>query len=243
MKPWTYQPSPALQQTAAEQLTVFPREPDLTHTALRLLWMCAIRGILRVYFRLRVSGLEQLPHAGSFVLVSNHTSHLDAVTLTSILPLRSVNRAYAIAAKDYFFSTFWRSLFTAICFNAIPFDRQRDKRKSLEFCADVLQASDRVLVMFPEGTRSPTGELQPFKKGIGILVAGTDRHVVPTYIDGAYAAWPKGAVMPRPKRVRLIVGQPLQFAEVPRTDEGFMLVAQRVQEAVQHLGRRAHGLL
>ena len=243
MKPWSYTPSPALQRSMSEQLTVFPRERDMTHTALRILWMCAIRVLLRVYFRLRIVGRERLPRSGSFVLVSNHTSHLDAVTLSAILPLRSVDRAYAVAAKDYFFNTFWRSLLTVICFNAIPFDRQQDKHRSLELCADVLNASDRVLIMFPEGTRSTTGELQPFKKGIGILVAGTDRRVVPAYIDGAYAAWPKGSMVPRPKRVRVIIGEPLRFADIPRTEEGFVTVARRVEAAVRQLGRSAHGFL
>lgn len=236
MKPWTYHPSPAIHQSIAEHLTVFPRDRDLTHTALRVLWLGALRVILRLYFRLRVIGRERLPASNSYVLVSNHASHLDALCLISILPMRSVNRFFAAAAKDYFFRSFWRSLLTVICFNAIPFDRFREKRKSLELCADVLNASDHVLIMFPEGTRSLTGALQPFKKGIGILTAGTGRLVVPAYLDGAYAAWPKGTVWPRPRRIRLLIGSPMTFQDILRTDEGFLRVAGAVQAAVSRLG-------
>lgn len=244
MRPWSYDPSPTISQTLAEQLTVFPRERDLTHTVLRTVWTICLRGFLRVYFRLTIEGRERLPRTGRYVLAANHASHLDALSLSAALPMRSIHRAFAVAAKDYFFSSFWRSLISAIFFNALPFDRKVQKRESLELCADALDASENVLIMFPEGTRSPTGEIQPFKRGIGILTAGTDRLVVPAYLDGAYAAWPRQTAFPRPRRVRLVIGQPLRFSDVPRTDEGFVRVASDVEAAVRQLSRKArHGVL
>ena len=244
MKPWSYNPSPVLSQTLAEQLTVFPRERDLTQTVLRTVWTVCLRGFLRVYFRLTIEGRGRLPRTGRYVLVANHASHLDAVSLSAALPIRSIHRAFAVAAKDYFFSSFWRSLFSVIFINALPFDRKEQKRQSLELCADVLDISEHVLIMFPEGTRSATGEIQPFKRGIGILTAGTDRLVVPAYLDGAYAAWPKQAVFPRPKRVRLFIGQPMSFRNVARTDEGFARVAGEVETAVRQLAKeQGRGIL
>ncbi len=237
MKPWAYHPSPALLLSPADQLTVFPRERDMTHAALRILWTICLRAALRVYFRLRIIGRGRLPTAGSYVLVANHASHLDGVALSTVVPIRAVHRAFAAAAKDYFFSSFWRSFCSAVFINAVPFDRRAGKRESLELCADLLDVSDRVLIMFPEGTRSLTGAIQTFKQGIGILAASTDRRVVPAFIDGAHAAWPKGSRCPRPRRVRVVLGTPLEFQCVPRTREGFQQVAGEVEAAVRQLAK------
>lgn len=236
MKPWTYDPSPAIHQGIAEQLTVFPRERDMTHAALRTLWSLWLRAFLKLCFRLTVTGRERLPQRGAFVLVANHASHLDALSLSCALPIRTINRTFAVAAKDYFFASLLRSWASAVLINALPFDRREEKRKSLELCADVLDAADQALIMFPEGTRSVDGRLQPFKKGIGILVAGTQRAVVPAYIDGAYDAWPKGSRIPKPRRVRVVIGRPLAFPHVARTEEGFLQVAREVEAAVRALG-------
>src|SRR5881628_709536 len=101
MKAWTYHPSPSIHQNIAERLSVFPRERDMSFAALRMLSTLLLRGFLRVFFRLRIIGREHLPCAGSYVLVANHSSHLDAVALSAALPLRSIQRAFAAAARDY----------------------------------------------------------------------------------------------------------------------------------------------
>lgn len=239
MKAWTYSPDPRLGLSLAEQLTVFPRTPDPARTLLRLVWNLSVRLVLRLYFRLRVGGREHLPRDGRFVLVANHSSHLDAVSLLAALPLSAVDRTFAVAARDYFFSSLWRSLFSSVLLNALPFDRERKKRESLELCADVLRVGRGALIMFPEGTRSPDGRMQPFKRGIGILAAGSDLPVVPAYIDGAHRAWPKGSRFPRPLRVEVILGAPRVFAEVPQDQEGHRLVAGEVERAVRELAERA----
>ena len=106
-------------------------------------------------------------------------------------------------------------------------------------CADVLNASDQGLVMFPEGTRSSDGRIQPFKPGIGLLVAGTGRLVVPSYICGAYRAWPKGGAVPRPQKVTVIVGMPLSFHDRPRDKQSYQAIAQEVEDAVRSLSGRS----
>ncbi|MDP2653449.1 MAG: lysophospholipid acyltransferase family protein [Candidatus Omnitrophota bacterium] len=235
MKPWDYDPSPDIQQSIAEKLTVFPRERDMTHSILRTSWTCCFRAFLKTYLRLTVVGRENLPASASYVLVANHSSHLDAVCLAAAVPLPRIHRTFSVAARDYFFSSFFRSFCSAIFVNALPFDRLEKKRESLELCADVLDVAENVLIMFPEGTRSLTGEIQTFKAGIGILTAGTDRLVLPAYIDGAFRAWPKGCKFPRPRRVRVIIGQPMSFKAAARDKEGFLNVAQQLENAVRDL--------
>src|SRR5580698_4935710 len=123
MENWTYEPAADLDHSLIERLKRFPREPDLTVYGLRSLGALAIRAWLRVYHRLGITGLENLPAGDSFVMVANHASHLDTLCLLSALPLRKLHRAFPAAAQDYFFVTMPRLAIAAIVVNALPFGR------------------------------------------------------------------------------------------------------------------------
>jgi 1-acyl-sn-glycerol-3-phosphate acyltransferase len=173
-----------------------------------------LRGWLRAYHRLTIVGRENLPAGGrSFVLVANHASHLDALCLLSALPPGALHRAFPAAAKDYFFVSAPLALLAGV-FNALPFDRRLNPRESLERCARLLDGRGNVLILFPEGSRSPTGEVGEFRPGVGFLLAGRATPVVPCYLEGTHAAWPKGAYLPRPRRVRLVIGRPRTYAHL-----------------------------
>ena len=238
MKRWVYTPSPLLDKTLAERLSTFPREPSLTVYGLRLAGTIFLRAWLAIYFRLQVRGREKIPKAGPFVLVGNHSSHLDAIALSCALPLGQWSHAYAAAAQDYFFRDFFRSLVAVVSTNAMPFDRRDDPARSLELCADLLSVSGEALIMFPEGTRSPDGTVQMFRPGIGRLVAGTEIPVVPAYIDGAYRAWSRGSALPKPSRVKVTLGEPRRYPSIPPTREGTIAIADDLRGAVLELGRR-----
>ena len=235
MNDWTYATDPSLEKPLKERLTLFPREEDMLFSGLRYVWNFLIRFWLKVYFRLKIFGRENLPKGRSFVLIANHASHLDAIALSAAVPWRAISATFSAAAKDYFFGTFFRSFFSAIFFNAIPFDRKKNPRQSLELCADALAVSGQALILFPEGTRSLDGMMQPFKPGIGFLAAGTDWLVVPAYISGAHAAWPKGKSCPLPKKIAVRIGAPLSFSDVKRTKEGFAAVAETAYNQVNQL--------
>lgn len=235
MKEWQYDPYLSLEKPFQETLSVFPREKDMCLSALRYLWGVLTRGWLKLYFRFRVEGRENLPKEESFVFISNHSSHLDAICLSVALPLRSISANFSVAAKDYFFGALFKSFMAAVFLNAIPFERKKSPRKSLELCADVLKVSGRTLILFPEGTRSMDGRLQPFKSGLGFLTASTQRLVVPACIIGAHGAWAKGEFVPKPKKVTLKIGKPLSFQEIPRTKEGFSHIANAAYNAVRQL--------
>jgi len=89
--------------------------------------------------------------------------------------------------------------------------------------------------MFPEGTRSTTGETQPFKLGVSALVAGRDVAVVPCYLQGAFEAWPKGKRFPRPKKIRLIVGEPCSYANFSTDKKDRCTIASELHQAVKLL--------
>ena len=232
MKRWTYKPSPLLDKTLAERLTTFPRDPTLTVYGLRFVGMLFLKAIFATYFRLRIVGRSRIPKSGPFVLVANHSSHLDAVALACALPMRQWHHAYAAAAQDYFFHGMFRSFVAVVLTNAVPFDRRDDPKHSLELCADLLHVSREALIMFPEGTRSTDGSIQEFRPGVGRLVAGTAIPVIPAYIGGAFRAWPKGTAMPRPMRITIGIGEPRRYPDVPASRQGTIAVAADLREAV-----------
>lgn len=232
---WEYRPAPDLERSVAERLKGFPREPSMWVYATRSLAALALRGWLRAYHRYRIEGRERLPREGSFVLVANHASHLDAPCLLSALPLGTLHRAFPAAAADYFFSSLPRSAFAGVFINALPFERKGGGAESLEICAHLLETPGNVLVLFPEGTRTTTGELGRFRSGIGRLVAGTGVPVVPAWLEGAGRAWPKGRAIPAPRPLALRIGTPLRFEDRARDRDGAQSVCEDLQRAVAAL--------
>jgi 1-acyl-sn-glycerol-3-phosphate acyltransferase len=221
-----------------DRLKECPREPDPLVYAARVTAAVAIRAALRIYNRFDIVGREHLPRDGSFALVANHASHLDAVSLLSALPLRSLHRAYPLAARDYFCANSLRLGLTAIIANVMLLDRDATGLQALKLCQQMLEERGNVFVMFPEGTRSIDGRVGMFRRGVGLLLAGTPCPVVPCYLDGTFRAWPKGALIPRPARVRLVIGEPRTYEQVERTDEGALHICADLRGAVLALASR-----
>ncbi|HVF72526.1 MAG TPA: lysophospholipid acyltransferase family protein [Chthoniobacterales bacterium] len=238
MKRWQYDSAADLDQSLIERLRHFPREPDMLVYGARSLMALIIRGLLRTWCRFEIIGEEHLRSNRSFVLVANHSSHLDTVCLLAGLPLRRLHRAFPVAAADYFFKSVPRTWLATVVVNALPFARQTHARHSLAICSELLSNAGNVLIIFPEGTRSKNGQLQEFKGGIGALVAGRDVPVLPCYLDGAHRAWPKGSRFPRPRKVRLIVGPARNFADIPPDRSASNLIAAELRSAVQELAKQ-----
>lgn len=236
MDDWKYEALSDLEKSPAERLRDFPREPHMWVYAARSIAALTIRAWLKLYHRFEIHGRENLPRAGSFVMVANHQSHLDAPSLLAAVPLRSLHRAFPAAAADYFFESLPRSAFSAIVINAMPFDRQAKGAESLDVCRALLANPGNILVLFPEGTRSTTGEVGRFRSGIGRLVAGTETPVVPCFLAGAHRAWPKGALLPRPRKLMLRIGAPRTYGALPAEQSGVRLVCADLQRAVEALG-------
>ena len=238
MKKWRYDFSRDLERTPFERLRRFPRQPDRLVYGLRSVVALIIRGLLRIYNRFEIIGHENLRTNRSLVIVANHCSHLDTLCLLAALPLRKLHRAFPAAASDYFFQSVPRLWIAAVIVNALPFARQMRVRQSLSLCEQLLISPGTILIIFPEGTRSTTGELREFKSGIGALVAGRDVPVVPCFIDGSFRAWPKGKRLPRPRKLRLIVGAPLNYRARGKDKMEICAIAGELQEAVKELRQR-----
>jgi 1-acyl-sn-glycerol-3-phosphate acyltransferase len=238
MKKWRYDSSRDLERRTLDRLRQFPREPDVLVFGLRSIVALIIRALLRVYNRFEIIGPENLRTNRSLVIVANHCSHLDTLCLLAALPLRKLHRAFPAAASDYFFQSVTRLWIAAVIVNALPFGRQMRVRQSLSLCEQLLASPGTILIIFPEGTRSTTGKLREFKSGIGALVAGRDVAVVPCSIDGSFRAWPKGRRLPRPRKVRLIVGPPRNYRERCRDKIDMCAIAAELRDAVNELRQR-----
>ena len=235
MKKWPYNSARDLDQDPADRLRQFPREPDMLVYGLRSFCALIIRALLRVYNRFEIVGQQNLRTNRSLVIVANHCSHLDTLCLLAALPLKKLHCAFPAAASDYFFQRIPRLWAAAVLVNALPFARNR-VRQSLSLCQGLLAKPGTILIIFPEGTRSTTGKVGEFKSGVGALVAGQDVAVVPCFIDGSHRAWPKGRRLPRPRKIRLIVGPPRNYRERTTDKIEVASIATELRDAVVALG-------
>ncbi len=238
MQEWHYDTVQDLNQGIVERLRRCPREPDMLVYGLRRVAAFGIRALLRVFLRLKVVGREHLPLDGSYVLIANHSSHLDTLCLLFALPWKRLHRAFPAAAADCFFTRPSRIAISAAVVNALPFDREVHFRQSLHLCKELLAAPGTILIFFPEGTRSLTGEVGEFRPGIGTLLAGTDVPVVPCHISGAFEAWPKGRILPQPGRLRLAIGTPRTYAALSPGKDSAHLICRELRQAVLELAAR-----
>ncbi|MGV3532634.1 MAG: lysophospholipid acyltransferase family protein [Chthoniobacteraceae bacterium] len=237
MDEWNYQPARDLGLPESARLQSLRREVGLAGATSCLAWRWLMRSYLAGMHRLEMHGREHLPAEPSFVLVANHSSHLDAVTLASAVPVRHVGRVFPIAAGDTFFTKAASSIFATACMNALPIWRKNCGAHSLDDLRARLLEDRCIYIIFPEGTRTRTGQMAPFKPGLGRLVAGTGTPVVPCHLAGAWEALPPERKLPRARKITLRIGAPLSFAETSNDRDGWNAVAQASEAAVRVLGK------
>jgi 1-acyl-sn-glycerol-3-phosphate acyltransferase len=235
MEQWRYDPTIDFDPALLGQIRRY-HEPNRLVCGMRTLSAAVLRGWLHLYHRLRIIGRENLPLDRSFILVANHASHLDTLCLLAALPMRRLHDALPVAARDYFCGTALRSLLARIVVNALPFDRQFAPWQSLSLCAHLLENRGTVLIFFPEGTRSSGAVPGEFKAGVALLAAGHDLPIVPCHLAGTHAALPKGACVPRPRSIRLAIGEPRVYAHLPPTKESALHICRELREVVIRLG-------
>ena len=143
------------------------------------------------------------------IFAANHVSHVDTPLLLACLPLRFRHRTVVAAAADYFFDRRWKADTWSFLLAAIPIERNKINRRSVDLAAELL-GDDWNLVIFPEGGRSPDGWGQTFHPGgAAYLATRTQRPVVPVLLDGTRHLLPKGARGIRRARTTVTFGTQL----------------------------------
>jgi long-chain acyl-CoA synthetase len=168
--------------------------------------------------KVRVEGQQHIPHNRQTIVVANHASHLDMGLAK--YGLGSYGRdLVTLAAKDYFFEGKWRRAWFENFTNLRPFDRGDSPRESMREASALLDAGKNVL-LFPEGTRSSTGEIGAFKSAMAYLALKHDVDILPLYLEGTHRAMPRGAMMPKNRKLAVHIGPTLDIRMIREALEG-----------------------
>jgi 1-acyl-sn-glycerol-3-phosphate acyltransferase len=195
------------------------------------------RLVFASYFRWRVFNPERVPLKGPVILAANHASFLDPPLIGSGLH-RDINY---LARKSLFRYPVLGWILRTV--NAVPVDRDGGGAAGLKAIMDRLHAGGAI-ILFPEGTRTVDGKLQPARSGIGLTVIKSDAPVVPVRVFGTYQAWGRSIRIPRPVPVAVKYGEPMHFeglrAEAracskARLKEIYQLVADEIMAAIARL--------
>jgi 1-acyl-sn-glycerol-3-phosphate acyltransferase len=206
----------------------------------RLGWL-GFRAMFATYFRWRVFNPERVPQTGGVILASNHSSFLDPPLVGSGLP-RGIN--YLARASLFRFPGVGALLHS---WSAVPVDRDGGGAAGLrEILNRLLEGGG--IILFPEGTRTPDGKLQPARSGIGLIVIKSEVPVVPVRTFGTFEAYGRDHTLPRSYRVAVKYGQPMKFEALraeaktcskPRLKEIYQQVADEIMAEIAKLEPKA----
>lgn len=186
-----------------------------TRQQLKRHWYSALQLVVRLtgvtVFRARTFGAKRVPESGAVLLLSNHQSNLDPVLIGM-----SCHRQLNYLARQTLFDNRPLSMLMS-SLNAIPIDRDGTGLGGIKETMKRLKRGE-VVVLFPEGTRTPDGEVRRLKPGFCTLARRCQVTLLPMAIDGAFDAWPRGTPLPAPHPITIVFGEPIspeRVAEMP----------------------------
>jgi 1-acyl-sn-glycerol-3-phosphate acyltransferase len=179
------------------------RDPNKITWMWKLGWLLC-RPILALLFQLKTYRRHYVPRRGGVLLVSNHQSYLDPVLVGVYLPRPMSFLAKSELFRNRLFSWLIRSL------NAFPVRQGAGDVGAVKEMIKRLREG-HMLNIFPEGSRTENGEMGPMEPGAALVVRKAGVPIVPCVVDGSFKAWPKGQKFPKPHRVSVMFGPPLQI--------------------------------
>jgi long-chain acyl-CoA synthetase len=188
---------------------------------------------------MKCEGCTNVPVHTNFIVAANHTSHLDTGLIRMALG-EAGRDLVALAAADYFFDNKYKRAYMYNFTNTVPIERSGSLRKSLRHALSFLDRGYNALI-FPEGTRSLTGELAEFKPVLGFIALTAHTGILPIYVYGTYEALPKGSNMLRSRDVGARVGRFLAPDELAAMTKGmsksdaYRLIAAFVRHEIENL--------
>jgi 1-acyl-sn-glycerol-3-phosphate acyltransferase len=192
------------------------------------------QGIFRIYFRYQVFNRERVPVEGPIIIAANHESYIDPLIVGGAAPRELHFLARESALRHPLGGKLLRY------FNAMPIKLDGGTAGGLRAGLEVLKAGN-ILTLFPEGTRTPDGTVQPFRSGVGLIAAKSAAPVLPVRIFGMHRVYGRHLRFPRPYRVVVKIGHPLTFDELraemataskARLKEIYQEMADQIREAV-----------
>jgi len=189
-------------------------------------WFC------RLMFKIELCGVENIPDQGACIITPNHITYADPIWIT--IPIR--RRIYYMAWDQPFRIPVLGQLMRM--FGAFPVNLAVAADASAQREAIELLRKGRALVMFPEGGRTRTGKLMPFKMGAFRLALANGIPIVPVSIKGAEHIWPVGQMLPRPGRLTVTYHPPIAVERLPEETS-----KSEVKERARQLARMTHDVV
>jgi long-chain acyl-CoA synthetase len=202
------------------------------------------RALYERLLRTKYEGRTNIPYHTNFIVAANHSSHLDMGLVKMALDDAGQDLV-ALAAADYFFDTKYKRAYMENFTNLVPMERTGSLRQSLRHARSFLDRGFNALI-FPEGTRSMSGIMADFKPVIGYLALASRVGILPIYLDGTYAAFPKGSTILKSRDVGARIGRFVSAAELEEMTRGmaraeaYRLIAARVRHDIVNLRDRTN---
>ena len=173
--------------------------------------LCIAYPVVWVWLGVRVSGRKKLPVEGPAIIVANHNSHLDVLTLFTLFPLSTLVKVQPVAAADYFLRNKLIGWFALKVIGIIPVYRGAHQVNPLQACVDAL-AEKKIVIIFPEGTRGEPGKFSEIKSGIWHLSQQCQAvPIIPVYMHGLDRSMGKGQKIPVPFFIDIFIDEPLFY--------------------------------
>lgn len=173
--------------------------------------LCIAYPVVWIWLGVRVSGRKKLPVKGPAIIVANHNSHLDVLTLFTLFPLLTLVNVQPVAAADYFLRNKVIGWFALKVIGIIPVYRGAHQANPMQACVDAL-AANKIVIIFPEGTRGEPGKFSEIKSGIWHLSQQCPEvPIIPVYMHGLDRSMGKGQKIPVPFFIDIFIDEPLFY--------------------------------
>ncbi len=197
--------------------------------------------LLKVFAWTSIQG-EHIATPKPVIFIANHTSHFDTPVILWTLPRKIRRKTASAAAADTFFEDtggfmgklkkYLISNLTTLFLNTYPFSREGSIKKSLKYTGKLIDRGWNI-ILFPEGGRSTTGEMKPFKTGIGLIVEEMKVDIIPIKIQGAHAIMPKGKFLPKPGKILVKIGRKIPYQDLK--GKSYIEIAKILEKKVKAL--------
>jgi 1-acyl-sn-glycerol-3-phosphate acyltransferase len=187
--------------------------------------------LAKIFFGFSVKGVENFPKTGSIVIACNHASYLDPPLVALAMP----RKIYSLARKTLFKNAWFAAFITY--YGACPVSHNNAKGM---LTALRLLREDKPLLLFPEGTRTVDGKLQPIKSGAAWLAVHGKCSIIPVWIAGTYEAYPKGGKFPKMAKITIDIGKPFNPTDMGgmNEEETIILTTQELQNRMNQFEQK-----
>ena len=219
-------------------VTSITKSRPITDTAIFLL--ARFLGLLwRIFGRIDVEGLENVPNQGPYLLCSNHQSYIDPVFLLVVLPYQTLRQLFAVGTSEIFRGGLMLRL--ARILRVMVVDPDANLIPAMRAGAYGLRHS-MGLMLYPEGERSIDGAPKIFKKGAAILSIHLQVPIVPIAVDGFFEAWPRGKSFQRFTSLKIKLGKPMMPPpEALASEETYAKMTAELKARIMDMWEKSHG--